>query len=247
MDKIEKLVSVLKKINAGVAFSKIKGEAKELLEQIDATELSLAEQKLIEQGMKPEDLRGLCAIHMEMLDGELNRLKASVAPGHPLHTLIAEHDELLKFLDNLDGLNSRIQWWENMDEGDINLLKHLAEQLVSAERHHKREEDALFPALESIGITGPLRIMRMEHDELRLRKRNLLSLADEAHTFDIGTFKSEVGEHANYIVFNLRDHIFKENHILYPSALQNIKDESQWAKIKEKCDTIGYCSFSPAA
>lgn len=247
MNKIEALTSILKRMNAGESLEDIKNETKDLLEQIDPTELSLAEQQLIEDGMKPEDLRGLCVIHMEMLKGNLEKLKASVPIAHPLNTLIAEHDKLLELLNQLDKLNHDFQntGIDFANPEYVNILKNLAEQIISAENHHLREENALFPELEQIGITGPTRIMRLEHDELRARKRKLLELATDFNSYNKEDFLRELDTTAKYIVFNLRDHIFKENHILYPSALDKITGDNKWKDIKQKCDEIGYCPFTP--
>jgi len=53
----------------------------------------------------------------------------------------------------------------------------------------------------------------------------------------------------SYIIIELcdtlRQHIHKENHILYPMAIQAITEDSQWDKMKIKCDKIGYCCFCP--
>jgi len=46
-------------------------------------------------------------------------------------------------------------------------------------------------------------------------------------------------------VFQLRDHIYKENYILYPTAIDAIKENEIWKSMKEKCDLIGYCPFTP--
>ena len=88
MDKMEQLVQVLKRLNSGEPVAQVKADAQELLANIDPTELSIAEQQLIENGMAPEDLRGLCTIHIEMLSDELAQLKASVDPGHPCIPLL---------------------------------------------------------------------------------------------------------------------------------------------------------------
>jgi DUF438 domain-containing protein len=46
------------------------------------------------------------------------------------------------------------------------------------------------------------------------------------------------------LVNMIPSHIYKEDNILYPMALQVIpKDE--WETIKKKCDEIGYCCFTP--
>lgn len=246
MNKTEQLVQVLKRLNAGEPIDEVKKDAQELLASIDATELSIAEQQLIDNGMKPEDLRGLCTIHMEMLEGELDRMKASVKPGHPIHTFIAEHDVLLQLLQELERLNQKIQQWDEIDPDSdtIHSLIKVATGLVEAEKHHAREE-ALFPVMEKTGVHGPPTVMRLEHDDLRPRKKQLLELAKNADSVDTDYFKTQLDTLAKYIIFNLRDHIFKENHILYPTALEVLNSETIWDDIKAKCDEIGYCAFSP--
>ena len=44
----------------------------------------------------------------------------------------------------------------------------------------------------------------------------------------------------------LRQHIDKENNILYPMALQSITEVTQWEEMKVRCDEIGYCCFCPS-
>ena len=43
----------------------------------------------------------------------------------------------------------------------------------------------------------------------------------------------------------MRDHIFKENNILYPTAVEIIDDESVWEQMHHDADKIGYCCFTP--
>ena len=59
--------------------------------------------------MKPQDLRHLCDIHMEVLKDELDKIKTKIEPGHVVHTLIAEHDKILEFLTQLEEINTNIQ------------------------------------------------------------------------------------------------------------------------------------------
>jgi DUF438 domain-containing protein len=117
--------------------------------------------------------------------------------------------------------------------------------LLDAEPHHQREEQALFPELERRGVTGPPRIMRLEHVELRQRKHALQELAQAAETMPYADFKERLNEVATYLVFNLRDHIFKEDNILYPTAAQTIGDSAAREAIKARGDEIGYCCFTP--
>ncbi|MDT8718802.1 DUF438 domain-containing protein [Clostridium sp. 19966] len=246
-DRIEKLTAILKKLNDNVVTEEVRGEALNIVANIDPIELSVAEQRLIEQGMDPQELRNLCDIHMEVLSDELVKLKKKIEPGHMLDTLIIEHDKIKEFLMELEELNKVIQALDSYSENPdlFKKLENLAINILDAEKHHKREEDVLFPELEKRNITGPTRIMRMEHDDLRKRKRMLKETAHAAANMDFSECKIKVDELAKYIVFHLRDHIYKENYILYPTAMDALKDKALWEEMKHKSDEIGYCPFTP--
>ena len=247
MEKTEMLAQLLKRANSGEDKDKLKEEAKDFLSKIGPIELSMAEQKLIEEGTRPEELRVLCSAHMEMLDGEIKKFRKSLPKGHVVHTFVSEHDYILKFLDELDSLNEKFQKMESLKDGkkELKELLHVAEHLVGAEPHHKREEEVLFPAMEREGITGPPRVMRMEHEDLRAHKKELLELAKNAGRLGFKTFKGRLDSTAKFISFSLREHIFKENNILYPAAVKAIKGKEEWNAMKEECDSIGYCCFTP--
>lgn len=249
MDKsrIENLAALLKRLNTEGLNEDLRREAQEIVANIDPIELSIAEQKLIQDGMDPQELRNLCEIHMEVLKDELDKVKTGIEPGHVLDTMIDEHEKIKGFLTELEGLNKVIQSLDTLEgnKGLIEKLIKLADNILDAENHHRREENVLFPELEKRNITGPTRIMRMEHDELRLRKRSLKETAENADNMDFKEFKTRVDVAAKYIVFNLRDHIYKENYILYPTALDAIQDKSIWENMKTECDKIGYCGFTP--
>lgn len=245
--KVEQLANLLEQLNQGTITDELRQEALQMVSNIDPVELSLAEQKLIQDGMQPENLRNLCEVHMEVLSGELDKVKNNISEGHVIDTLVNEHEKLKEFLTNLEDINIAIQRLKSK-EGNEDVFKRLVETatlILDAENHHLREENVLFPELEKRGITGPTRIMRMEHDELRLRKRTLKEAARNVNTMDFNAFKSIVDEAAKYIIFNLRDHIYKENHILYPTALERIQGSKIWNDMKERCDQVGYCSFTP--
>ncbi|WP_238905345.1 DUF438 domain-containing protein [Clostridium sp. YIM B02506] len=246
-ERVENLSHILKRLNTEGATEEVRGEALKIVKEITPMELSVAEQNLIEEGMKPEDLRGLCEIHMEVLKDELEKLKTKIYPGHVVNTMVEEHDVILGFLTELEELNKAIQGFKDYDSTKEEFAKiiTLADNILEAENHHQREENVLFLEMEKEGITGPTRIMKMEHEDLRAKKRRLKSLGENIKYINFEAFKADLDETAKYIIFNLRDHIFKENYILYPSALEAIKDEARWTNMKEKCDEVGYCGFTP--
>ena len=45
---------------------------------------------------------------------------------------------------------------------------------------------------------------------------------------------------AQTLVSVLREHIYKEDTILYPMSLRLIHDEADWAELKRRCDKVGY-------
>ena len=247
--KIEKLTQVLQKLNQEGVTETLRQEALDIVSNISPVELSIAEQNLIEKGMKPQDLRHLCDIHMEVLKGELDKIKTKIEPGHVVYTLIAEHDKILEFLTLLEEVNSKLQKTETYINSleEIKELKTIVFNILDAENHHQREEKVLFTEMESREITGPTRIMRMEHEDLKVKKEFLKLTLEEASRLKFNEFKEKIDESAKYIIFNMRDHIFKENYILYPTAIESIQGKEIWTDMKKRCDEIGYCGFTPKA
>ncbi|OOM16105.1 DUF438 domain-containing protein [Clostridium saccharobutylicum] len=246
-ERIKNLTEVLQKLNKDGLTEELRKEALEIVADINPIELSVAEQNLIEEGMNPQDLRHLCDVHMEVLKDELDKIRTKIEKGHVVDTFINEHDKILEFLTELEGINSKIQKLEKYDDGldEIEALKIVVDNILDAENHHQREERVLFAEMEDREITGPTRIMRMEHDDLRAKKKQLRHIAEEFSKIKFDEFKEQVDDISKYIVFNLRDHIFKENYILYPTAIESIKEKEIWDEMKLRCDEIGYCGFTP--
>jgi len=240
----DKLKDILKKLNSGEDPQEVKKEARELLKNIETRELSETEQELVKEGLPENELRHLCKTHIDVMNEELENLKMNLPVKHPLNTLIKEHDEILNILNRLEKVNSTIQEMdEYIPENYVfEELKELAHHLIETEKHHTREEESLFPRLEEKEITGPPNIMRMEHDDLWPGKERIDYLIENVERLDFDEFKKKLNKTVKSLVSTLRDHIFKENNILYPTAYDML-DENLWEKIKEECDRIGYCCF----
>ncbi len=84
--------------------------------------------------------------------------------------------------------------------------------------HADLEEELLFPALEThLGKTGPLAVMRTEHDEIEHALRQI----EEARNLDDGA--NCVARALNI----LRDHFQKEEEVLFSIARQMLDEETQ--------------------
>lgn len=246
-EKVKMLTNFLRKVNKEGITKELREEGLDIVKSIDPLELSIAEQNLIDDGMEPSELRHLCDIHMEILKDELERLKSNISKGHVLDTLVKEHEKILDLLKELEEINNKVVKMDKCNEEDevFSYAKEVIQGILDAELHHKREEDVLFKELEKRQITGPTRIMKLEHDTLREKKRRLKELVEVVKYLDFEDFKDNFNSLAKEICFELKDHIFKENYILYPTALEAIEDKSLWEDMRDRCDEIGYCPFTP--
>ena len=166
--------------------------------------------------------------------------------GHIIKTMVTEHEHILEMLDELQKIAHQLSR-DDKKSGTIFMARanELAVKIVGAEPHHQREEKVLFTAMEEKGVTGPTHVMRMEHEVMRELKHDLKS---ETENFDKDwpDQVEKVSQLISELCTTLRQHIEKENNILYPMALQSITETVEWEEMKVRCDEIGYCCFCPS-
>jgi len=95
--------------------------------------------------------------------------------------------------------------------------------------HHRKEEGFLFPALEAAGMPrngGPVGVMLYEHDEGRAFTKAMLEAAGRLQGGDSAARSSVAGNARGYVAL-LRQHIQKENTILFRMADQFIQGEAR--------------------
>ncbi|HLC05487.1 MAG TPA: hemerythrin domain-containing protein [Anaerolineales bacterium] len=95
--------------------------------------------------------------------------------------------------------------------------------------HHKKEEGVLFPAMQAAGIPregGPIGVMLTEHQEGRQLTIAMRAAAEELAAGDAGAGEQIVDNALQYVAL-LRQHIAKEDNILFPMAEQVIAGPSQ--------------------
>lgn len=100
--------------------------------------------------------------------------------------------------------------------------------------HHAKEEDILFVELsknESEMHCNPMAQMLIEHD----MGRNFIKELEEGL---VKSDKNKVVENARGYANLLREHIFKEDNILYPMAEEALSQETQKA-VSEKFEEVG--------
>ena len=246
IDKKQEIKNLIKQLKTEKDVSRLKEKAKDILKNVSPTDLGLIEQEIIEEGTTRKEMRKLCDVHLEVMKESMGKPEINLKPGHPIHTLMEEHKMILDFIEKLKEVVKKIEAAKSFDRisKELEMLEHIAEHLVEADKHHQREEEVLFPMLEKFGVTEPPEIMKEEHEELKPKKKELYKTAKECKEMSYLEFTRKVKELAEYLIKKLPDHIYKEDNILYPMAIQVIPKE-KWKEIKKKCDKIGYCCFTP--
>ncbi|MEM0007620.1 MAG: DUF438 domain-containing protein [Candidatus Bathyarchaeia archaeon] len=240
------LKEILRQLHAGAPPEQVKERFRQFLEGVSSLEIAKIEQELVSEGVSREELQRLCDVHLAIFREQLEKQKVEVAPTSPIGILLEEHKMIQQIAEKLNVLVEKVQKAESPDAvaGELSQLRHVADELLDAEKHYLREENALFPVLERHGISEPPAIMWMEHNQVREKKQQLKALIENAAKMNFSDFKRQLSELAKAVGDMLNSHIYKENNILFPAA-QRVVTEQEWSTIRADFDEIGYCCFTP--
>lgn len=220
------LKEMLALLNNGETVDEVKKLFQKTFKNVSATEISLAEQSLIEEGLPVEEIQKLCDVHATLFEGEVmgvtpQKEELKKIPGHPVHTFLLENQAINKLLNDIEKLSPKTK------ETAIPLLQ----QLWQIDLHYKRKENLYFPFLENYGITAPPKVMWGVDDEIRASlKKALFSLQDGAPDADF-----QIAEAIQMV----RSMIKKEEEIFLPMSLEHFTTED-WIAIAAESDEIGY-------
>lgn len=146
----------------------------------------------------------------------------------PTAELMAEHDGILLMLKVLAAIKRGMEAGEAAPMDHIRQVLEFLQVFVDA-CHHGKEEEALFPAMEKEGIRregGPIGVILGEHEAGRGFVKKMVEFLsglepakDEAKTTFSVSAESYIGL--------LRQHIDKENNVLFPMADRFLSTEVQ--------------------
>ena len=150
--------------------------------------------------------------------------------------LSEEHQTILKVIDGVLIECNEIEGGKDLEKGYfvevIDFIKNYADAY-----HHAKEEDILFKAmLENVENMhcNPIPVMLHEHEEGRHYIKNL----EEGIA---NSDKEQILANARGYCLLLRDHIYKEDNVLYPMAEQALSEaqkEEVQAKYKQVKDRL---------
>ena len=143
----------------------------------------------------------------------------------PTEILSDEHRVIERVLDALQRLtalpvNGSLEHWQKA----LEFFHHFADQC-----HHFKEEKVLFPAMEAHGIPnegGPIGMMLAEHEEGRSYVRAMLAAISLIEAKNEAAKESLLSSAQAYGRL-LREHIQKEDDVLFRMADEVIPDEEQ--------------------
>jgi len=245
-DKKAELKRLFQELDQGADPAAVKEKFKDALQGVTAVDIALVEQELINEGMSREKIQELCDVHIAVMQEVLEKGAPLAPPGHPVHILMEEHKLMLNFAGELNNVARTVKEAKNFDaiRGVMEQLEHIVKHFKESESHYLREENVLFPYLEKHGVTQPPAIMWMEHDKIREIKKGLYRVVETCQDVPFKEFAQELEASALALVEMLNGHFYKENNILFPTALQVIP-EGEWKDIRRQFDELGYCCFTP--
>lgn len=155
-------------------------------------------------------------------------------------TLRNEHDAILRILDVAEEAARHLSQGKPVEAAVLNgVLEFL--KLFADRCHHGKEEDLLFPLLEKKGMPrqgGPIGVMLQEHDLGRKLIAEMTTAAEACAGGDTSAgirWADAAFQYANL----LREHIYKENNILFMMAerMLTAEEQAQLAREFDKVET----------
>jgi DUF438 domain-containing protein len=229
----EELKRLIRDLHRGGNVDDIRRRFSEMLGQVSAEEVARMEQELIAEGLPAEEVRELCDVHVSVFQQSLVAEGGQeLPPGHPVHTFKYENFAVGQMLELMQEAMAALP-----DPDAFRRARAFGEQLSEVDTIYRRKENLLFPFLEKHGVGGPSTVMWGIHDDIRGQIKSLRQALNDGETSRAQDLFSRVDE-------AIRSMFFKEEHILYPTALKMLS-ESEWVAIRDQSGEIGYCIIIP--
>jgi hemerythrin-like domain-containing protein len=139
-----------------------------------------------------------------------------------VQVMMNEHEQILRVLEALDAFADSVNDTPGHKLELGNFITFIRE--YADERHHGKEEHVLFAAMMRNGFPpeqGPVGMMLFEHQEMRGLVSELGALAKQDAPWSSGDTE-RVADVARSYTKMLREHIMKENEMLYPMAMEHL-------------------------
>lgn len=233
----ETLKEALRQIHAGKPYEEVKQTFADILQQASAGEIAEIEQALIAEGLPVEDIQYLCDVHVAMFRESLDQqTPPQMLPGHPIYTFNAENELAALQLNECRQLLRKAQ--DNPASETLVNLAAALQKLAEFDRHYERKENLLFPYLERYGFSGPSAVMWGIHDDIRKAWKSMRKHLQDSKA-DLAAAIAGVAEQFVPMENAMREMFYKEEHILFPNALERL-NASDWRAIHAQEPDFGF-------
>ncbi len=233
----EILKGLIRQLHEGKTVEEVRDDFARLLQQVGASELAEVEQALIAEGVPDSEIKRLCDVHVAVFREALDaQARPEAIPGHPVHTFLAENVACARVLDDLRAALEALK--SDPSPENLETARRRLEELRRYERHYLRKENILFPFLEKHGFSGPSRVMWAIHDDIRASWKALAGVLENPPA-DPALLRSQVDGTFLPLDKMIREMFYKEETILYPTALEMLSHE-EWLDIRRHEPEIGY-------
>lgn len=243
----EELASLMMQMNAGKSPRNFYQQVNRLLSSIGPHDIANAENHLMKTGLSARRVHQLSAAFLlaGILEGNKTDLRKRLPEGHLLRKIIAEHEMIRCFLADLEEVNGRIHKMNSLGDtsSEFMRLSHIAEHINALEEHLDRENDVIFPYLKQHGWDTLCRSVENDHVYLQLSINDMVKLISTFRSTPLAVFKKRLNSLVSYFCPALREHLFHEDYILFPLAVEMTHDKTIWDKLKKICDEIDYCGI----
>jgi DUF438 domain-containing protein len=241
----EVLTHLLKRINQGANPKGLRKEARQLISSVTSKDIASAEQNLINKGFTPQLAGQLSSVFvlLGILEEQSGSLKERLPASHILRKVFAEHELLLCFLADFIDVSEAIGKKRHLSDTSSEFMKlsHIVEHLNAMEEHIEREESIIFPYLKKHGWDSLCRSAHSDHVYIKIAVNDLITLIGSYKKTNLKNFKTRLNSISKYLGTTIAEHVFQEDNILYPIAIEVIDDKKVWDQIKTVCEDIGYC------
>lgn len=144
--------------------------------------------------------------------------------GNPIEVLKSEHRVIERVLDAVERFASQDRIDASSFHQAIDFLRNFADGC-----HHAKEEDQLFPRLESLGVPrdgGPIGCMLDEHTQGRALIQRMIAALDQIERGVLGA-ADDLRAAAGLYIGLLRKHIWKEDHVLFEMANRALSHDAR--------------------
>ena len=239
LERQEKLKELMLRLHQGEKEEVIQEEFNKHFDSVSPYEIQVMERNLMQEGITYEEIMRLCKIHASLMSAKVEAgegMPDFEKEGHPVMVLKKENLALRGAIDRIERLLQA--YVSSKDEDLLKGLKRQISLLDQFENHYLRKEYALFPIMESKGITAPPKVMWGVHDEIREIYKNFKQAFDEQ--------ADDVMEQFLVAKEELLEMIFKEENILIPMVAQAFHVDD-WEKMAQDTPQYGYCIVTPEA